>query len=194
MDQVDEGTVVDVIDHLFHVCHATGADGWVRSAYVTLSLPVMVICGVFYAIYWWDYHLMLVGIGVIINVTLGIILKEILRVPRRLPNCGVGYSMPSLHTFLATYLVVYFSYLFFEASLRTASKRESLRLWVRIAVACIYLFWISSEKISIGHNTWYDVTMGWILGIPYAFGVVYFISRILINTEETYLINEDKTD
>lgn len=182
---------LDVVDHLIHVCHATGATNWARSAYVIWSLPLLVICGAVYAIYWWDFHLMIVGLGALLNVTIGIILKEILRIPRKLDNCGVGYAMPSLHTFLAAYLAMYFSYLFFEASIREEFQRDRTILRVRIAANWLYLLCLSFEKVSIGHNTWLDVTMGWILGIPFAIGMIYVTSRFVAGTEETYVIKTD---
>ena len=183
-------TEAESINHIIHVCHATGATHWIFAVGVIHSLLLMCVSGLLYSIYWWDIHLMMVASASVFNTVLGICLKYIFRIPRRLNNCGVGYAMPSSHTFLAAFLVAYFTYLFYEAS--KCERAQVWRLRGRMVLNLIYLLAISYAKIYIGHNTWQDVTLGWILGASYASGFIYIISSML-NTDRVYY-NEEKND
>lgn len=178
------------ITHMIHVCYATGATHWILAIIVIHSLLLMCVSGCLYSIYWWNMHLMMVAAASVFNFVLGMCLKYLMGVDRRLDNCGVGYAMPSSHTFLASFLVIYFSYLFYEAS--KCDGAQVWRLRGRISLSIIYLLMISYAKIYIGHNTWQDVTMGWMLGAVFASGFVYMVSNIL-NTKQVYY-NEMKYD
>lgn len=178
------------IDHIIHVCHATNSDHWFIAVAVIHSLLLFCAAGLLYSIYWFDVHLMLVAAASIFNSVLGVCLKYAFRIPRRLDNCGVGYAMPSSHTFLATFLVTYFSYLFYEAS--KCDRAQVWRLRGRICLNLIYLGCISYAKVYIGHNTWKDVSMGWMLGSIYSFCFVYVVSR-MFNTQRVYY-DEEKDD
>lgn len=178
------------INHIIHVCHATEATHWVFAILVIHSLPLFCVSGLLYSIYWWDIHLMMVAASAIFNAVLGICLKYLFRIPRRLDNCGVGYAMPSSHTFLATFLVAYFSYLFYEAS--KCERAQVWRLRGRILLNIFYLACISYAKVYIRHNTWQDVSLGWILGGGYTICFIYLVSNIF-NTDKVYY-NEHKDD
>lgn len=178
------------IDHIIHVCHATGATHWIFAVGTIHSLLLFCVSGFLYSVYWWDVHLMLVAAASIFNAVLGICLKYLFRIPRRLDNCGVGYAMPSSHTFLATFLAAYFSYLFYEAS--KCERAQVWRLRGRIGLNILYLACISFAKVYIGHNTWQDVSMGWMLGGSYTVGFVYLVSN-MFNTDTVYY-NQEKDD
>lgn len=175
------------INHIIHVCHATGATHWVFAVGVIHSLLLLCVSGLIYSIYWWDVHLMMVTAASIFNAVLGICLKYLFRIHRRLENCGVGYAMPSSHTFLATFLVAYFSYLFYEAS--KCDGAPAWRLRTRILLNLIYLLCISYAKVYIGHNTWQDASVGWMLGGIYAFCFIYIVST-MYDKEMIYHNNE----
>lgn len=181
---------MESIDHIIHVCHSVDATHWALATMVIQSLLLFCVTGLLYSIYWFDMHLMLVVAAAIFNSILGICFKYAFRIPRRLDNCGVGYSMPSSHTFLSTFLVVYFSYLFYEAS--KCDRAQVWRLRGRILLNFVYLICMSYAKVYIGHNTWQDVSMGWMLGGVYSFCFIYLVSRML-DTERVYY-DEEKDD
>ncbi len=180
-----------IITHIFHICHTSDATHWVVAAAFTHSLAILCISGSLYSVYWWDTHLMMVVSAGVFNFISGICLKYLFGVQRRLENCGMGHAMPSSHTFLATFLVVYFSYLFYEAS-----KYENAQVWRlrgRILLNFVYLATLSYAKVYIGHNTWQDVSMGWILGLVYTFGFAWMMHSMLDASERMHY-REEKND
>lgn len=182
---------IGVVTHLFHICHTSGATHWMVAAAFTHSLALLCVAGSIYSVYWWDTHLLMVVSACVFNFVSGICLKYLLGVGRRLDNCGMGNGMPSSHSFLATFLVVYFSYLFYEAS-----KFENAQVWKlrgRILLNFVYLATLSYAKVYIGHNTWQDVSMGWILGSVYAAAFAWMIHDI-IDTSERMHYCEEKND
>lgn len=163
------------IEKLFSVCHSSLS----RSQVVILSFYCFIFSGLVYSIYWWDKHNIFVSLGSFMNVLLGIIIKEVLGVPRVVvvEGYGLGHSMPSGHAFLLSFLVFYYSFVFHEATKVEESNTFLLR--TRIGLANIYLLWISFEKVNLGHNNWYDITSGWMLGLLYALMFVHLMSKII---------------
>lgn len=173
-----------VFTAIFLVCHAHGDDpasthNWLIPALISLSLCVFVAAGVVYAVFWWDKHLMMVSAGAVGNIMFSLLIKEMVKVPRSTVGCGSGYSFPSTYVQGATFLSLYFVYLFWQAlSIPDLPKMAIGMVWTRIAVSLVYVVLVACSRLWLGTNILQDVMGGAFLGGLYTAAFVYVTQRI----------------
>lgn len=129
------------------------------------TLPVYIVAGLTYSLFWKDKHSLYVLTAVLVISTWIYSVKELARIDRPRSWCTIvaymGHGMPSLSAAISVFLSFYYIYQFWAHARSVWSKSA---LIMRTLVLLIYCIGICFSRVFLMHCYPEDVLVGGILG------------------------------